>query len=415
MMSSCESNIIITTNHNNNNSNNGTGIGNECHDQGVPSSKDGINNSNEPKKVPKKRKFALDFDINEAVNEMSVNDKNPLSAIAINNCNNNSPIATTTTTTMTISSNTSDGQQDDQMDLSEWIGCRVLAKTSQYIYQRGMIQCHDPRRGIGVEFDNKNDNKNIVYYNPKSTDIIGDCCPLPGQIRCGMRIVAKCTDDGGFREGIVEEIQDNTGQGISQGNSSNKTIYLIKFNGPESNSNSSCCLSRANLRLSMQPWSEEVDIEPVTPGFNDKSAYEANSMAHETNSMARANVSPNVISVITMASGAQPISPSNHQRPSHPVPQYSLSSTTTTTTTDDEFSDVDEDDEIRRFSSSSATPTTPKSFTFKSSSSSQLDQQQLNSSGNSTSGNANATPNKFKKGDIVSAPNGIRKKFNGKS
>ena len=415
MMSSCESNIIITTNHNNN-SNNGTGIGNECHDQGAPSSKDGMNNSNEPKKVPKKRKFALDFDINEAVNEMSVNDKNPLSAIAVNNCNNNSPTATTATTattTTTLNSNTNDGQ-DDQMDLSEWIGCRVLAKTSQYIYQRGMIQCHDPKRGIGVEFDNKNDNKNIVYYNPKSTDIIGDCCPLPGQIRCGMRIVAKCTDDGGFREGIVEEIQDNTGQGISQGNS-NKTIYLIKFNGPESNSNSSCCLSRANLRLSMQPWSEEVDIEPVTPGSNDKLAHEVNSIAHEANSVARPNVSPNVISVITMASGAQPISPSNHQRPSHPVPQYSLSSTTTTTTSDDEFSDVDEDDEIRRFSSSSATPTTPKSFTFKSSSSSQLDQQQLNSSGNSTSANANATPNKFKKGDIVSAPNGIRKKFNGES
>jgi len=104
-------------------------------------------------------------------------------------------------------------------------------------------------------------------------------------------------------------------------------------------------------------------------------------------------------------------------------------------TTDDEFSDdIDEDDESKQFSSVPTTPTTPQStlallipqHNLQSAPSTPLNNYSTNAFSNSCKttptssynhsllSDASSPTNKHKKGDIIVASSGIRKKFNGK-
>ena len=363
----------------------------------------------ESKKLPKKRKFAIDF--NEDFNDNNNNE-------SFDNNNNNNGLNAITKNQNIITAN-SIGSNGRENDLSEWIGHRVLAKTANGLYEKGVIDICHSYKGIGVLFDQTND---FHYYRTSSSEIVADCCPLAAQIKVGLDVIAKCLN--GFMEGVVAEISvDN-----SNGSNGQKTIYKIRFD----EQNKCEWLSRPNLRLRVQPWSEDVDnndAEPAVSVSDNKIIKEVSKSGLQTNAM------PNVISVITMGSVAQqvsqpiiqssqqpplnsPVSPHN-QRPVQVISQYSLGSNTTTTD-DEEFSDAEEDEEICQFSNSS-TPTTPNNhsiFTSKQCSEPTTPTVYITQSGQQLSGQTGqtsaTTPNKFKKGDIVSAPNGIRKKFNGK-
>ena len=367
----------------------------------------------ESKILPKKRKFAIDF--NEDFNNSDTNN-NRNDSFDNNNNNSNAIIIENKTSSERNGINSS-------VDLSEWIGHRVLAKTVKGLYEKGVIEECDPHKGIGVLFDQSNV---LEYYKTDSNDVVADCCPLPAQIKVGMDVIAKCLN--GFVEGVVSEISVDNSNGSTNGQ---KTVYQIRFD----RENKCEWLSRPHLRLKVQPWTEDLvnegsDMSVKTNGVNN---FNNSANSYENKLIppigGQQNTSPNVISVITMASLTQPLpqplmhsqhpplnsplSPHNHR--SHQViPQYSIGSNPTTS--DEEFSDADEDEEICQFSNSS-TPTTPNVFTFKQCSAPTTptvvtQNQQL---GGQTGGpNTATTPNKFKKGDIVSAPNGIRKKFNGK-
>ncbi|CAG2165423.1 unnamed protein product [Oppiella nova] len=256
-----------------------------------------------------------------------------------------------------------------------------------------------------------------------------------------MDVIAKCLN--GFMEGTVADISVDNSNG---NNSAQKTVYQIRFGAD----NACEWLSRPHLRLRVQPWSEETGDEcsesPVTGGAHPMTnSYDSKLVGPQPHpNPPQPMNSPNVISVITMASLAQqpPIPPalSSTHSSSHPplnsplsphhqraqvMAQYSLGSNTTTTDDDDpeycsDDADVD-DEEICQFSNSS-TPTTPNVFTFKQCSAPNTPTARephslIGGGGHMSSGSGSAvptTPNKYKKGDIVSAPNGIRKKFNGK-
>ncbi len=388
---SCENSLIVDNNSTQLSSNNL-----------VENKKSMVSSVAEPKKLPKKRKFDIDF-----------------SDHFINNDNNNS-------FDITINNNTNSNNNninDNINDMSEWVGHRVLAKTSKGLYEKGVINNCDSVKGIGVLFDQIDE---IHYFKTNSRDLIGDCCPLAGQIKVGMNVIAKCLN--GFMEGIVAEISTDNNNNT---NNASKTVYQINF----CHQNKSEWLSRANLRLRLQPWSEDTDSNcEVNNSLPSLTNNDNRSVGPIIQSGQQTNASPNVISVITMASLTQqqqqqqqplvlqiqsqqsqssPVSPTQ-QKPVQSLPQRSFGSTTTTT--DEEFSDAEEDEEICQFSNSS-TPTTPNVFTFKQCSAPTTPNQTQSGQQITTQTGCSAsvtTPNKFKKGDIVSAPNGIRKKFNGK-
>lgn len=364
----------------------------------------------ESKILPKKRKFAIDFgDEHNSDNNNNSFDTNNNSNLIPKNQN------------VIINSLETNGVKSNAMvnDLSEWIGHRVLAKTRKGVYEKGVIEECEPHKGIGVLFDQ---NNAIQYYGTDSSDVVGDCCPLAAQIKVGMNVIAK--SHNGFVEGLVTEISHDHSNNATN---SQKTVYQIRFN----DQNSCEWLSRPHLRLKVQPWTEDIENECSQPSINH-SVPLANSVITSTENRLSASVvgqttSPNVISVITMASLSQsqpqpipssqqppltsPLSPQN-QRPllTH------LPIGSNPGTSDEDFSDAEEDEEICQFSNSS-TPTTPNIFTFKQCSAPTTPTvvTQSQAAQQLSGGPASAsTPNKFKKGDIVSAPNGIRKKFNGK-
>jgi hypothetical protein len=414
--------------------------------------------ASEPKKLPKKRKFAIDFgddfnnnDNNSDNNNNNNNNNHQKSDSSYDNNNNNNNrntsnqlnAITKSANQLAITRNGSNSYSDN--DLSEWIGHRVLAKTERGLYEKGVIDDCDRRMGIGVLFDRTNGTNGVQYYSSVSTDLVADCCPLAAQITVGMDVIAKCLN--GFMEGTVADISVDNSNG---NNSAQKTVYQIRFGAD----NACEWLSRPHLRLRVQPWSEETGDEcsesPVAGGAHPMTnSYDSKLVGPQPHPNPNPNPpqpmnSPNVISVITMASLAQqpPIPPalSSTHSSSHPplnsplsphhqraqvMAQYSLGSNTTTTDDDDpeycsDDADVD-DEEICQFSNSS-TPTTPNVFTFKQCSAPNTPTARephslVGGGGHMSSGSGSAvptTPNKYKKGDIVSAPNGIRKKFNGK-
>ncbi|KPM07861.1 hypothetical protein QR98_0063690 [Sarcoptes scabiei] len=187
-------------------------------------------------------------------------------------------------------------------DLTEWIGHRVLARRLKSIdskhlnvYLPGVIKSFDLENGLCIQFDeiSSNTSANLPNESMLSVDsrkdlqsiqadtlqeyysgddllnIIGDCAPSAKQIKLGSHIVAKDSNKE-FREGVVEEIlNDPLNPKIS--------TFRVRFtNNHAKNQNDvietiSRCeqLSRANIRLFIQPWSDEdEDIYPF--GENSK-------------------------------------------------------------------------------------------------------------------------------------------------
>lgn len=312
-------------------------------------------NNNETKILPKKRKlnlinmFGSEYESN--ITNGTSNECRTISSTSSSNVitttissplpvHSTTPSSTTTTTTSDTNNNqitiigktspitTSNHFEENittQCDLSEWIGTRILARRitnePSTVYLPGVIKSFDLINCcVGVQFDSDNDhNDEIQYYRQKEqlNYIICDNIPSFRQIRVGISVAAKFSNQNReFHEGIVEEIVDSN-------NHNSKSLYRVRCAG-----SLETLLSRANLRLLVQPWTDEDEREEVSVAKSSPTSVikevrsESNKQQQpllptSSNELTSSttNQSSHNVSVITMASST------NHHH-HHQLPHY---------------------------------------------------------------------------------------------
>eukprot|EP00092_Neocalanus_flemingeri_P026005 GFUD01028185.1.p1 GENE.GFUD01028185.1~~GFUD01028185.1.p1 ORF type:complete len:1977 (+),score=326.72 GFUD01028185.1:762-6692(+) len=309
-------------------------------------------------------------------------------------------------------------ENKNEIDLSEWIGHRVLALRGEFYFPgviRQVFKSGESSRDVAVLFDG--DSEPLIYKNVlEPTDkapIISDAIPMTTQVAIGSKFCVLLDSQRNlFVEALVYEISRHPLQ------------FLVKLPGGEAGEKT--WVKRAQLRLTAPPWLEELatveDYPPVATsvGLPGPSPHIPAQPADVPVRQTAPGISVGVR--IHLLDG-----------PSHgPSPVRSS------------FEYDESDDDLKREDISFTTESGPLNPAGRSIS---LDPGALAgeihkrsstsvSRGSNSSvepGNAGrpysegrpcstpssprslpATPHKYKKGDVVSTPSGIRKKFNGK-
>lgn len=261
------------------------------------------------------------------------------------------------------------------VDLKEWKNHRVLARRG-HVFHPGVIKGNRNNQHLSIEFD---DDKSLVSYENvfEACNIISDTCPMSVMIKTGSAVCIRLnTDDNCFYDGIVLERRPTQGG----------TLYRVKL---DTNLGEERWVSRVNIRLLQPPWYEDLEEQgqaeppqppPMNPPIERPVSSSAGSFDHiessEDEMLAVGNISFDSSGMSTPRSGsATPGSGSRshngQDRSKQPFKKRDASSSRSRSAQSTE-------------SSRSSTPRSP-------------------------------TMNmRYKKGDVVSTPNGIRKKFNGK-
>ncbi|KAK3597989.1 hypothetical protein CHS0354_042342 [Potamilus streckersoni] len=296
------------------------------------------------------------------------------------------------------------------INLQDWINQRVLARRNS-TYQAGIIKNIIQNRRIGVLFDGEFD---LAYYNDvldnHSTDLISDHCPLAVMIAIGCKVCVRIIpEENIFYEGrIVEKKFQPIMYRIQLLNDSHAERF-----------GSVVCVSRAAVRLLQPPWHE--DLEEGIPDHHTPPP-----------------VSPQISIPASYPVGMHPLQPpvqmTHHpyMDSSSPLTRMERSPSLVQSASFERESSEDEmrSEEVYFDSSGLSTPrsgsATPGSRSGQSQSDGKTKQPpkkretarshsvQSGGSSRSSTPRSPVTAQKYKKGDVVSTPNGIRKKFNGK-
>ncbi|XP_068917305.1 protein capicua homolog isoform X5 [Tenebrio molitor] len=259
--------------------------------------------------------------------------------------------------------------KQNSVDLSEWCNHRVLAKRGDWYYP-GVIR-EASGSNITVELDGKEEK--LVHFtnvfDNECYNVIGDASPSNNEVTLGARVCVRHNQQHMFVEGVVFNIC-NEGQVVR---------FVVAVIGEKQ---VKITVKRSELRLLRPPWYDELVEPQVHESMTAKLEYFTNT-----------TVSPQLHT---------PVSVCTPQSNGRIYDDYCES----------------EEDELRR-----------GDITFNSEVDAKLSgsskRSSMHSRGSSSSSitprsqpttprSQAATPHKYKKGDVVSNPNGIRKKFNGK-
>ena len=242
------------------------------------------------------------------------------------------------------------------IELSEWQGHRVLARRDT-TYHPGVIREIENNRQLGVEFDA---DKRLVWYRDvlemKSVDIVSDHSPSAITLTPGIAVCVRVNqNDNVFYPGRV--VEKKTGP----------VSYIVALDvKPPELAEASVRVLRPSLRLLQPPWFEDLEEEEVR---SITARAQEETAAHAADTEMKRDESNSFESsegTGTPCSGSTtPGSQAAKQPPKKREAARSQSAQSAE-------------------SSRSSTPRSP------------------------------VTAQKYKKGDVVSMPNGIRKKFNGK-
>ncbi|KAK2153538.1 hypothetical protein LSH36_293g00037 [Paralvinella palmiformis] len=274
------------------------------------------------------------------------------------------------------------------IDLSEWKGHRVLACTAGNIFLPGVIKSVTRGCHIGVTFDRSpNEEEFFDIQDTRSVEVISDHSPLAVMISPGLRVCVRVNPEKNeFYVGKVLEKRQQS------------PPYLIRLESkPAGLQEETIWVTRPTLRLLQPPWHEDLEEEQEVASITSQAVALEQKMEQpvattvaptsESEEIKRENMSfesEASINLSTPRSGS--ITPGSRSQPG--------SGESTCFTKE----------------SPMLTQTQPprKRDSIRSRSS-----QSMESSRSSTP-RSPITTQKYKKGDVVSTPNGIRKKFNGK-
>ncbi|TRY76320.1 hypothetical protein TCAL_12026 [Tigriopus californicus] len=269
-------------------------------------------------------------------------------------------------TTDRIPGNDVKNEQKFDINLSDWIGHRVLARRDQY-FCPGVIKKVFEGYSVSILFDGE--DQPLIYHEVLAQSeydtIISDAVPMSHKVLPKHRVAVKLeTEDSNlFQEGVVHDIATSPPQ------------FLISMGGAEEKT----WFKRAHVRQLLPPWWEEVShpnfcISNATPTpLYDPEESDDDLKKEDISFMGESGpLTPG--RYISLTPGALGESSNNKRSSSTSQGRASTSSL--------------EPGMMTGGSKVRSTPSSPRSL--------------------------NATPNKYKKGDVLSMPNGIRKKFNGK-
>ena len=157
----------------------------------------------------------------------------------------------TKTVTQTPSSAVVNSRENkNEIDLSEWIGHRVLALRGEFYFPgviRQVFRSGESSRDMAVLFDG--DTEPLIYKNvlqpSEKAPIISDAIPMTTQIAIGSKFCVLLDSQRNlFVEALVYEISRHPPQ------------FLVKLPGGEAGEKT--WVKRAQLRLTAPPWLEEL-------------------------------------------------------------------------------------------------------------------------------------------------------------
>ncbi|XP_049805556.1 uncharacterized protein LOC126248540 [Schistocerca nitens] len=324
-----------------------------------------------------------------------------------------------------------------EIDLGEWRDHRVLAKRDK-VYLPGVIRKAVGTGEVWVEFDGF-DGDTAVFTDVLGSgkyDVIGDASPSVGQVTLGARVcvrIAAPTADHQtlspvFSEGVVYKILTNPVQ------------FVVKLTGTGSQ-NEEHLVKRADLRLLLPPWWDELESLEDSHSTLPLSTGSCHSFSSANGQLQHSSVVraappqqlPLLQHVVPPGAESGGYYRSAATSPLHslttPVSVNSASTALSNGSTDDlrrrQLEDFGEsDDDLRKedimFPSDAdggklSGSSKRSSMQSRGSTSSLIEQRSITPrSQPATPRSQAATPHKYKKGDVVSTPSGIRKKFNGK-
>ena len=98
------------------------------------------------------------------------------------------------------------------MDLSEWLGHRILARRDDF-FCPGIIKAAYKDNSLAVDFESE--ETPLIYSNVLSRGdfdtIISDSVPATNQITVGSKVALKIPDDNLYTEALVYEIKTKEG------------------------------------------------------------------------------------------------------------------------------------------------------------------------------------------------------------
>jgi len=287
-------------------------------------------------------------------------------------------------------------ENKNEIDLSEWIGHRVLALRGEFYFPgviRQVFRSGESSRDVAVLFDG--DTEPLIYKNVlEPTDkapIISDAIPMTTQVAIGSKFCVLLDSQRNlFVEALVYEISRHPLQ------------FLVKLPGGDAGEKT--WVKRAQLRLTAPPWLEELatvaDYPPVAtsvglpgpsphipsqpvdvPGPSPvRSSFEYDESDDDLKG-----------EDISFTTESGPLNPAGRSISLDPgALAGEIHKRSSTSVSRGSNSSVEPGNAGRPYSEGRpcSTPSSPRSLP--------------------------ATPHKYKKGDVVSTPSGIRKKFNGK-
>ncbi|CAL7948398.1 unnamed protein product [Xylocopa violacea] len=308
------------------------------------------------------------------------------------------------------------------IDLSEWRDHRVLALRDSYYYPgviRNVVQGE-----IYIEFDGE--RKLMRYTDVLGAgryDVIGDASPSVGQVTLDARVCIRCPTSNNqvFVKGTVCKILTKPKR------------FVVKI-PREDDQSDSFVVKRADLRLVLPPWWDELEegLEDCDSSRIEGIGTEFAVYEHGYRNSSEAPTAVPIMQLHHTSHHTSHISTHSdtggYYRTTGTSPLMTLGTSAHPATTalsngSRPYDDLESEDDLDREDITFPSDADAKlsgsskrsSMQSRGSTSSLVEQRSITPrSQAATPRSQAATPHRYKKGDVVAAPSGVRKKFNGK-
>ncbi|XP_076675834.1 putative transcription factor capicua isoform X8 [Andrena cerasifolii] len=311
------------------------------------------------------------------------------------------------------------------IDLSEWCDHRVLALRDSYYYPgviRNVVQGE-----IYIEFDGE--RKLVRYTDVLGTgryDVIGDASPSVGQVTLDAKVCIRCPTTNNHIDSAKVFVKGTVCKILTK-----PKRFVVKI-PREDDQSDSYVVKRADLRLVQPPWWDELEegledcdsarVEGIADFLIAEHGYRNSSEAPTAVPILQLHHTPHHTSHISTHSDTGGYYRTTATSPLMTLSTSAHSASTALSNGSRPYDDLESEDDLDTEDITFPSDTDAKlsgsskrsSMQSRGSTSSLVERSITPRSQAATPRSQAATPHRYKKGDVVAAPNGVRKKFNGK-
>ncbi|XP_011878026.1 PREDICTED: putative transcription factor capicua isoform X4 [Vollenhovia emeryi] len=305
------------------------------------------------------------------------------------------------------------------IDLSEWRDHRVLALRDSY-YFPGVIRNVVQGEILMIEFDGE---RKLARYSEvlgaRRYDVIGDASPSLGQVTLETKVCIRCPTANSHVDATKVFVRGTVCKILTKPHR-----FIVKI-PREDDQSDSYVVKRADLRLVQPPWAEELE-----EGLEECDPTRVENIEHGYRNTPEAPTAVPILQIHHTSHHTSHISSHNdtsYYRTTGTSPLMALGtpahSATALSNGSRPYDDLESDDDLGREDITFPSDADAKlsgsskrsSMQSRGSTSSLVEQRSITPrSQAATPRSQAATPHRYKKGDIVVTPSGIRKKYNGK-